>query len=292
MSETLHSKSPLPNTSDPKIGLALGGGGARGLAHIPMLEVFDELGIKPAVIAGSSIGALAAAGYASGLTGSDIRVHALEALKSRREIAKRLVGKRAGDFFKLLEFSSRTTARIDGMHLLDLFLPPGVNEDFSELKIPLIVVATDYYARKEKIFETGPLRKALSASIALPGLFAPCHADGRLLIDGGIVNPLPFDKLMSRADHIIAIDVTGGPVENVDRPPNNADLVFRSSQIMQRQITKARLQLMPIDILIAPDVDRFRVLEFHKVKEILAASEPAKDEFKRKLEVLMEAIIA
>ncbi len=290
MTETTQSALPISGTGRHSIGLALGGGGARGLAHIVMLEAFDELGLKPDVIAGSSMGALVAAAYASGIPALEIRKHALDALKSRTEIARRLFGGRAGDIFKLIEISPRVPALVDGARLIELFLPAGVADDFAKLEIPLIVVATDYYARKERLFENGALRPALAASIALPGIMTPRVVERRVMIDGSIVNPLPFDKLVPHADHIVAIDVTGGPAGVSHKIPNNIDLLFRTNQIMQHQIVEAKLQAMPVDIIIRPDVGDFRVLEFHKVRQILKAAEPAKDELKQALENLTARI--
>lgn len=271
-----------------KIGLALGGGGARGLAHIAILEAFDELGVKPDMIAGSSMGAIVAVAYASGLKAHDIRSYALDVLRTRAEIAKRLFSGKRSDFLKLLDVNLRAPALIDGARLLDLFMPPGVADTFEQLKLKVLVVATDYYARSEKIFEHGALRPAVAASIALPGFLTPRIADDRLLIDGAIVNPLPFDRLSGHVDVTVAVDVTGGPVGNGSQIPNNVDLLFRTTQIMQHQIVAAKLQAMPVDILIQPDVDQFRVLDFHKVRAIFAAAEPAKEDMKRALEKVLE----
>lgn len=277
-------------TTSPRIGIALGGGGARGLAHIVVLEAFDELGIAPARIAGSSIGAMVGAAYASGIPAKDIRDHALAALKSRRGALRRLISESGPTVFTLLNPQRASFALLDGEMLLDVFWPVGIARKFEELKIPLTVSTTDYYARKERVFDQGLLRDAVSASIALPGLMSPRRIDGRVLFDGGIMNPLPSNHLTD-VDITIGIDVTGGPIENGDIIPAVGDMFFRSLQLMQHAITEGQLALRPLDILIRPAVDSYRVLDFFKVKEIVPAAEPAKDELKRKLEAVLNAAI-
>jgi NTE family protein len=271
------------------IGLALGGGGARGLAHITVLEAFDELGIRPGIVAGSSMGALVAVAFAAGMSARDIADFALSRVSSRAEIARRLIGGGLGDLFKLVDFSGRLTAQLDAQHLVDLFLPDTVPARFDQLDIPALVIATDYYRRDAHIFSDGALKPALAASIALPGIMKPRLIDGRVMIDGAIASPLPFDILIPHADHIIAIDVTGGPIDEPAKLPNQIDLLFRTTQIMQLQIVAAKLRSIPAEVLITPDVDRFRVLEFHRIREIFESAAPAKEQLKHALDKLLTA---
>ncbi len=193
----------------PTIGLVLGGGGARGLAHVLMLEVFDELKIKPSIIAGTSIGAIFGAAYASGLTAAEIRAHTQEALTRRLGLIRGLVAARAQGTGKLWNLLAARAQLLAPEALLDLVLPHGVARDFGDLAIPLRIVASDYYALEQAVFSTGPLRPAIAASIALPVIFEPVEIGGRTLIDGGLTNPLPFDVIKDEADIIVAIDVLG-----------------------------------------------------------------------------------
>src|SRR6516225_527687 len=154
-------KKPLPATR-PTIALALGGGGARGLAHIPMLEVFDELGLKPKVIAGTSIGAVFGAAYASGLSAKLIRAHVEEALGQRFDIARQLLSARSQPVLKILNFLPVRSALLKPEALLEFMLPSSVARDFAQLKIPLKILATDYYDQEQTILTEGSLRTAVA----------------------------------------------------------------------------------------------------------------------------------
>src|SRR5262245_49465734 len=198
-----------PLVTRPSIALALGGGGARGLAHILMLEVFAELGLKPKIIAGTSIGALFGAAYASGLPAALIRAHAEQILSQRLDIARLLFAARAEPIMKFFNVLPVRFALLQPEQLLESVLPSRVARDFAHLQIPLRVVATDFYAQEQVILSEGPVRAAVAASMALPAIFAPVVREGRLLMDGGLVNPLPFDIIRAQADITVAIDVSG-----------------------------------------------------------------------------------
>lgn len=273
----------LPATR-PSIALALGGGGARGLAHILMLEAFDELGIRPTVIAGTSIGAIIGAAYASGISGRQIRAHTEEVLTGRFELLRDLFAARARPVTRLWNVFTARNALLAPDTLLDLVLPRGVKNDFSGLDIPLKIVASDFYGLEARVLETGPLRRAIAASMALPVVFEPVVIDGRALIDGGLTNPLPFDILRGLADILVAIDVGGTPVPSSERPnPTALEALFSASFLFERSIVREKLKASQPDILVGGGTGTFQVLEFWKVKEILAAAEPAKAELKARL---------
>jgi|SRR5215207_9541889 NTE family protein len=275
---------PRPNASTtPTFALALGAGGARGLAHIALLEAFDELGARPAVIAGASMGAVVGAAYAAGMSGREMRTHAVHALRERSEVMAALIAARVGRLSDMLAGFGNPFL-IDGERLLDRLWPEAIPERFDQLSLPLIVVATDYYARAEAVLAEGPLAPAVAGSLAIPGLIRPVKIGARLLIDGGAVNPLPFDHLIGRADVLVAVDVTGGPVPHPTRTPSGFDAMFGSLQIMQAAIVSAKLKIYRPEIVVRPAVDRFRILDFFDARAILAAAEPAKDELKREIE--------
>ncbi len=270
------------------VGIALGGGGARGLAHIPMLEALDELGVRPTILAGTSMGAIFAAAYASGLSGREIHEATTETLRDRRGVLRKLLEARAG---RLSDLFSRfaNPVLIDPVAFCDLFLPEAVALTFAECSIPLKVIAADFYGRKETLFESGSVRKAVAASIAIPGLIRPVEHEGRLLIDGGAVNPVPFDHLQGLAEIIVAVDVTGGPIATTpSSPPGPWDTLLGATQVMQHAIIEAKLTQVRPDILIRPNVDLFRALDFFQASVILRLSLPAKEELKRKLGVLLD----
>jgi NTE family protein len=266
------------------IALALGGGGARGLAHILMLEVLDELGLKPKVIAGTSIGAVFGAAYASGLSARLIRAHTEEVLGQRFGLARYLLAARSEPVLRVLNVLPVRYSLLSPALLLDAVFPSKVAKDFAGLAIPFKVLATDFYAQEQLVIDTGDLRGAVAASIALPALFTAVERDRRLLMDGGLVNPLPFDVLEGEADITIAIDVTGassGPGKRLQ--PNALTALVSSSQILQRSIVREKLKARRPDIYIDVDVDDFNVLEFHRFKEVLAAALPAKEQLRRQL---------
>jgi NTE family protein len=290
------SKSPhshKPPAARPSLGLALGGGGARGLAHILVLEVLDELGLKPKVVAGTSIGALFGAAYASGLSARLIRAHTEEVLSQRFGFARSLLAARSEPVLRLLNILPVRSSLLSPELLLDQVLPSKVAQDFAHLAIPFKVVATDFYAQEPVILQSGDLRRAVAASIALPALFTPVRREHRLLMDGGLVNPLPFDVLEGEADITVAIDATGASSGAGKRSqPTVLAALVSASQILQRSIVREKLKARQPDVYIDVDVDQFHVLEFHRFKEILTAALPAKEQLKRQLERVLVSLPA
>lgn len=272
----------------PTFGIAFGGGGARGLAHIHVIEALDELGIRPVAIAGSSIGAIMGAGMAAGISGKEIREHARFILSHRTEVASRMWRARPGTLAEMMEAGFRVS-QFNAERILNAFLPDGVPDMFEELKIPLKVTATDYFGHRLVVISEGELRSALAASAAIPAVFRPVTRDGRLLIDGGIYNPVPFDLIDQDADIIIAIDVVGAPTDAGRKQPTSIDLMFGASQLMMQSIIDNKLERCRPDILIRPPVSRFRVLDFLKVDVVMAETEAVKDEVKRAVEAALEA---
>ena len=274
----------IAGKTEPSFAVAFGGGGARGLAHIHVIEALDELGIRPVAIAGSSIGAIMGAGMASGMTGAEIHDYARSILGRRAQVASRMWRARPETLGEMVRGGLRVT-QFNAERILGAFLPAAVPETFAELKIPLKVTATDFFGHKLAVFEDGELRSALAASAAIPAVFCPVLRDGRLLIDGGIYNPVPFDLVQGQADIVIAIDVVGAPNENDrKRKPNSIDLMFGASQLMMQSIIAAKLMQRQPDILLRPAVSGFRVLDFLKIDKVMNDTVSIKDELKRAVE--------
>jgi NTE family protein len=267
--------------------LALGGGGARGLAHIAVLEALDDLGRKPAAIAGTSIGALIGAAYAAGMSGRQIRRFVIALAHDRAAVFRRLVAARVGMFGNLINIGFGRATLVDAEKFCAQFLPERVPDDFDALAIPLTVVATDLHRRQQAVFSSGALRPALAASIALPPVMRPVMVDGRVLIDGGATNPLPFDQLMGRADVVIAVDISGAPREKRRDIPAPWECVFATVLVMGSAITAEKVKHGPPDLIVRPQVGAFRALDFLKASAILRASEPVKAELKEKLAALL-----
>jgi NTE family protein len=266
--------------------LALGVGGARALAHIAVIEALDELDVRPAAVSGSSFGALIAAAYAAGMSGKAIRRHMIALAHDRGGILARLVAARAAPLSQWLTAPLGNPMLLDAAKFCDLFLPPAVPDDFAALEIPLRLVATDLHGRCEATFSTGPLRPAVAASMAIPGLIQPVERDGRVFVDGAAVNPLPFDCLRGLADVVVAVDCSGGPDE-AGGVPGAWDAMFSTLTVMGQTIVKEKLKVAGPDLVIRPNVGTFRLLDFFSASAILRTAELAKAEMKAQIADLL-----
>jgi len=286
--------------------LAFGVGGARALAHVAVVEALDELGVRPTRIAGSSFGALIGAAYACGMTGRAIRRHVISHAHDRGAIYSRLVASRAAPLAQWLSAPLGNPMLLDAAKFYGAFLPEEVPDDFAALKIPLKVIATDLNARREVILESGSLRTAVAASMAIPGLVRPVEIGGRVLVDGAAVNPLPFDCLRGLADVVVAVDCAGAPAETARgrRPaaagmersapgeersavPDPWEAMFTTLSIMGDAIVAEKLKSGGPDLVIRPNVGIFRLLDFFQASAILRAAEPVKADVKRLLTTLL-----
>jgi NTE family protein len=239
-----------------RIGLALGGGGAKGLCHIAFLKALDEMGLKPSVIAGTSIGAIIGGFYAAGVSGAQIE-----------GILRKV---RVLDINRMVDLSGpMASAFLKGKGVEKFLLKHIPAQRFKDLQIPLKVVATDFWRRKEVIFESGELIPAIRASMSMPIVFNPVKMDDAVLIDGGVVNPLPYDIIRKECDVLIAIDVSGTRIRSGRKPiPSLFESVMSSFQIMQAFIVENKMRISKPDIYIKPDLENIKVLEFYRYAEI------------------------
>ena len=267
--------------------LALGGGGARGLAHIAVLEALDEMGQKPVAIAGTSIGSLIGAAYASGMSGKEIRRFVITLAHDRTEVLRRLIATRAGTFANLFNIGFGSATLVDAEKFCRQFLPDKVPDDFGALEIPLTIIATDLYRRQQAVFSSGALKPALAASIALPTVMRPVVVADRVLIDGGATNPLPFDQLRGCADIVVAVDISGEPTDERCDIPNPWECLLSTVLVMGSAITAEKVKHGAPDLMVRPKVGSFRTLDFLQASAILRASEPVKAEVKEKLAALL-----
>ncbi|MFU8896167.1 MAG: patatin-like phospholipase family protein [Gammaproteobacteria bacterium] len=281
--------SAIAATADERqsVGLALGSGGAGGLAHIAMLEVFEELSIRPDAISGTSIGAIVGALYAAGLDSQEIRALFIEFGESAMNpFAGLLDGGDGVGWTDLLDFDFANGGLISADGFLELVGQHIEARDFADLDIPLQIVATDYWSGEAVVFDEGDLMRAIKASMAVPGLFAPVKDGDRLLIDGGVANPLPWD-LLAGQDLIVAIDVTGIRAPSPDGPPGLTMLLFKSFEIMQQSLIREKYAAAPPDIYIKPELDDVRLLHFDRVDEVISKADRAADELRGRLEHVM-----
>lgn len=280
-----------PDLSRGRIGLALGGGSARGWAHIGVIRALADAGIEPNIVCGTSIGALVGAAYVGG------ELDRLEAWV--RSLRLQTV-------VSFLDFSL-AGGLIKGDKLIDFFRSHFVDRDIRELERPFGAVATDLQRGREVWLREGRVTDAVRASIALPGLFTPVQRDGSWLVDGGLVNPVPVSLCRAMgADVVIAVDLNADllgrhlrpkPAKATRKhaaavpdtltdavmariqtsmsqlginhhdgpePPAMLDVLASSINIMQVLITRSRLAGEPADVLVTPLLADLALMEFHR----------------------------
>jgi len=267
------------------VGIALGGGGVRGLGHIPVLETIDACGITPTAMAGTSMGAIIGVLYAGGRSGKEIRSFVEEHIVTRDDGIKNLYAKRAS----LLKWLKAVRLSWTGAGLLqaDSFLRYLIEQmdvtRFEDLKIPLRVVATDFYSGESIVFDSGLLFPALKASMSIPGVFVPVEHDGRILVDGGVSNNLPYDILLEQCDLTIAVDVSPTR-EMVDAdPPSIIDATLGMFDLLVEKVTKAMIEKHPPDIYFNPQLAGIRILDFDKAEDVFKQAEAALPKLKERL---------
>lgn len=266
------------------IGVALGGGGAKGLAHIPLLELMDDMNIRPACIAGTSIGAVIGALYASGISGAGIRSLVDDTIIKKGDSPDEVL-KNVKKIIRFMDVDFLGSGIFKGDSFMDYFYDAIETDSFDGLEMPLKVVATDFWKSEEVVLSSGDLMDAVKASMGLPGIFTPVEIDGRVLIDGGGVNPVPWDAL-DGCGTTVAVDVLGRSEKREDTSPKAARAVAEMFDIMQRTIVREKLDHSRPDIYIRPDIPGVGILEFHRAEEIYDFAAPAVEELRGELEKL------
>ena len=273
-----------------RIGLALGGGSARGWAHIGVIRALEEAGIHPDIVAGTSIGALVGAAYAAG------ELDHFEQWALQLEVT---------DVLGFMDVSL-SGGLFKGERLMDFFRHRFVDRPIEELPMPFAAVATALHNGAEIWLRSGSVLNAVRASFALPGLFSPVLCDGTVLVDGGLVNPVPVSLARAmEADVVIAVDLASDilgrhlrshpagvgppgvlgvvrrkvqeklgiekPLNAVEEPtmPSIAEVLASSLNIMQVRIARSRLAGDPPDVIVAPRLAHLRLLDFHRAKEAI-----------------------
>ncbi|MEN8108936.1 MAG: patatin-like phospholipase family protein [Pseudomonadota bacterium] len=273
---------------EPRIGLALGGGGAKGLSHILMLEALDELGIRPHVIAGTSIGAIIGAMYAAGLSGKEIRALVEQFFVDQDEAERKLFALpksvRWLDFIDPMLASGGLLDSSDFIAWLGEVLPVT---NFRGLKIPLKVITAELLTGREVIMKSGALLPALQASMAIPGVFPPVEVNGYSLVDGGVANPLPYDRVQTESDIVIAIDVSGSRHLEEDETLSSMGVLTQSFTAMSRNILIEKLKRERPTVYIKPDIRNVKVLEFYKAREVFEQARPAQRQLVKSLKKAM-----
>jgi NTE family protein len=247
-------RSGEPQRDRPRVGLALAGGFARGIAHIGVLRVLQAAGIPIDVVSGTSVGALIGTGFCAGCPLDEMQtIGASTSFADFGRWTPSWLGLATNH--RMEKYVARMTAA----------------RTFEELKTPLAIAATDINAGVSVYYSSGPIAPPLRASCAYPGLFVPIQFEGRTLVDGFLTAPVPVEgAFLLGADVVIAIYLDSG---NMEEPRTFTDILSRSFNIIQRHADLAwRTQA---DVIIEPDVKTFVWDDFSKAHEMVAAGEAA-----------------
>ncbi|MFW6233389.1 MAG: patatin-like phospholipase family protein [Nanoarchaeota archaeon] len=252
-----------------KIGLALGGGAARGFAHIGVLKVLEKNGIKIDFVSGTSIGSVIGALYCAGYSPEEME-----------KLAKSIKWK------SLIDLSVPRSGLLKGDKIEKYIREKIENKKFSELNKKLFLTAVDINENKEVIFNKGDVARAVRASISIPGVFNPISMNKNILVDGGVLDPLPTDILKKqKADIIIGINLNHVNEKQVSLETSKSDKksnlpsitksIIKSIQLMQEDLTIKNLRLEQGNIIISPDLKKINYYDFHKVDDLIKAGEDA-----------------
>ncbi len=238
------------------VGLALGGGAARGIAHIGVLKVIEELGIPVTAVAGTSVGSIIGALYAAGMSADEIKSFSEELGWSK---------------LLQLSLSGFGIAKTDRLERLVEELVG--DRKIEALPLPFAAVAVDIGTFEPVIYTTGPVARAVRASSSIPGIFEPVMEDGRAIVDGGVANNLPTDVARSLgADFVIAVDLNAG-MDHRDKPSNLFDITYRSFTALMWNTSRRGRE--SADILIEPEIGHISYHDLGKADELFAAGEAA-----------------
>jgi NTE family protein len=287
-----------------RVGLALGSGGARGWAHIGVIDALAEAGVVPDVVCGTSMGALVGAVYAAG------RLDTLRDWASRLD--RRVVA-------SLVDINVLSGGLVDGTRIVEWLSTLGLPDTIEALPVPFGAVATDLTNGREVWLQSGPLARSIRASISIPGVFSPVDLDHRWLVDGGLVNPVPVSLCRAMgADFTIAVNLNEGilgrrltrheeePAETAEPPKNGGflemvtsmpeaarlmarnvhffgsgatpgyfDVLSNALNIMQDQIARSRMAGEPPHATVTPLVIDIDILDFHRSTEAIKAGRTA-----------------
>ncbi|PKO43900.1 MAG: patatin [Betaproteobacteria bacterium HGW-Betaproteobacteria-22] len=280
----------------PRIGLALGGGSARGWAHIGVIRALEQAGITPDFVCGTSIGALVGAVYAAG---------------ELAQFEQWALNLKISDVISYMDVSLGS-GLLKGERIMDFIRRDYVDRAIEDLPIPFAAVSTSLKSGAEVWLREGSTLEAVRASIAIPGLFEPVLKEGAILVDGGLVNPVPVSLARAMgADFVIAVDLSSGVLEqkhklhdqkelsddkksewgkklqagldtlvpaferNESDLPSLLNVITSSINIMQIRITRSRMAGDPPEVIVSPHLAHVGLLDFHRAKESIAAGERA-----------------
>jgi NTE family protein len=255
--------TPVPTAAPtreepPKVGLALGGGGARGFAEVGVLRVLEQEKIPISFVAGSSVGSLVGALYADTGRVLDAEFHAVAVTEE--------------DLFDYRALAVFSGGFVKGERLRQFLGANLKSRTIEQMRIPYAAVAVDVATGRAVAFQRGPVAPAVHASCAIPGVFVPVSIGERTYVDGGVVNPVPADVARSMgADVVIAVSIP--PLTRRSVPTNPIAVAYQAVTIMSAEI--ARLRAREADVVISPDVGDVAYDDFTQKKRLIAAGEEA-----------------
>jgi NTE family protein len=264
-----------------KVGLALSGGGARGLAHIGVLKVLEKAGVPISVMAGTSMGGLIAIAYAAGYPIAEMEDRALRFSRLK-------------ELMKLIDLTPQRRGLLEGQKVRNYIRAwLGDHLTFADLQIPTTLTTVDLNSGQEVLLSSGPILPAVFATIAIPGIFKPVIESGQLLVDGGVLDNLPIQPVqLLGANFVIAVDVHPYPQKRRqmnDNPhhhhwpipmPDFFNDFYLSEMIMIGELTKINIEMTKPDVIIRPIIppEISMLFGFHRADEIIRAGEDATKE--------------
>ena len=292
-----HAQEPLPD--NPKIGLVLSGGGAKGLAHIGVLKVIDSLGVRVDYIGGTSMGSAVGGLYAAGYTGKQLdsifRGIDFDVLlgdkvpRPSKTFQERINSEKYGISLPINDFKIQLPSSISrGQNLFNLFIKLTLDvtaiSDFSQLPIPFYCMATDIETGASVVLDSGNLAEAISISTTLPTLFRPLELDGTLLMDGGIANNYPIEHLKTKnLDFIIGVSVEEDLLTK-EEINSISDILAQINNFRSAEDLEVKIQLT--DLFIEPDVEDFSIISFNKGAKIIKSGEVSVTPFLSQLKAI------
>lgn len=261
-----------------KLGLALGGGGAKGIAHIAFLEKLDEMGIAPSIVSGTSMGAIVGAVYCSGMKAADMMavLERLDEKSSRRTKGGLMLRLTTGTPAYRGEFMKR---------FIDSLLPV---KTFEELKIPLKVSAVDFYSLQERVFTSGSILDAVMASAALPPGVYPYQIGDHYYIDGGAVNIVPATLIRDECDVLAAIDVSKIRPTDPKKKPTLKNARTAMMTAGSKALLSYKMKEAGTDLFYKVFFDNIGTLDFFKFREAYATGQQYVDRFGEDIEMILK----
>ena len=240
-----------------RVSLVLGGGGARGIAHIGVIQYLEEQGYEIDEIVGCSIGALVGGAYAN---------------KRLHELGEWMKTLTRGQVFKLMDFSNPRYGLLKGERVLNNLHEVFEDINIEDLPLTYTVIATDMENEQEMVFRKGSIYAAIRASIAIPGVFTGVSVEDRFLVDGGVLNPLPLNYVSKKRNLIIAVNLDGMPIKDKTTAAPNFTaraLLVESYFAMRRRLAALTLELYPPDYVVDVPHNAAEIWDFHRASELI-----------------------